>query len=277
MPFKFVHLCDLFARLEAIEERDPPLLPPERRGLTRKTIEQWFRNHRRAIDASTTDGVALLSSLFPERRIDRVYNIQQAGLVRHLARCLKLGNSRIKQLYAFRIRGNGDLAACVERVLRQAENPKSTTDVTVEEVDAALHQLGSRCRFSGNEVKSSFSGQAVQDILEPLYFRLQSREAKWLTRLVLKDLTPVVLDEAFVQKCYHFLLPQLLSFQSTFEAAIAILREPLLRPLSARPANDCQHDLTQYALKCLTPRIGVKVGRPKFDKARVSHLLTQWC
>jgi DNA ligase-4 len=78
----------------------------------------WFTRHRSCINAPDTDLAALLSTLLPEKRTDRVYCIQANGLERIVGRGLMLGSSRLKELAIYKQPGLGlDLADCVERIL----------------------------------------------------------------------------------------------------------------------------------------------------------------
>jgi DNA ligase-4 len=176
---------------------------------------------------------------------------------------------RTKELHSWQIPGNGDLGACLEKVLRVFDvEPKPGSFVTVEEVDIALHAIAARCRFSGPEVRSKKGCfQAPHEILRPIFLRLKSSEAKWLTRLILKNLSPVVLDPDHVLQQYHFLLPGLLQFQDSFKASIALIKGPLKR-YHAKPDFQSQLLFKQEALKLMSPQVGVKVGRPPFVKAR---------
>lgn len=120
MPFRFVYVCDLLEQLSNISERDPPYLPKDAEKRTGDAIVNWFKTHRLRIDDHNTDGVALLSALLPERRTDKVYFMQAQKIERYLGRALALSNSRMEDLRRWRDPGKGDLADCLERVLRQA-------------------------------------------------------------------------------------------------------------------------------------------------------------
>lgn len=274
MPFKFAHICNLLSSLEDIETRQPPFLPKVKQEESRKVIRTWFKTHRRTIDSPETDDVALLSTLFPEKRTDRVYSIREPRLARILGRCLGLGTSRLKDLMTWQKQGNGDLADCVERVMKQAENAPAMKEVTVEEIDLAMHRLAAASHFSGPGVRvtSSVSSSDPMAVLGPVINRLPSRDAKWLTRLILKDFATVLVPEYFTLRSFHFLLPELLDFQSTFDAAVGTLRGPVLDGYPACPDQESERLLRKHATSGLVPKIGVKVGRPRFEKARsISH------
>ncbi|KAI9847974.1 MAG: hypothetical protein M1837_001492 [Sclerophora amabilis] len=279
MPFRFSYFCDLLEKLEDYTTRDPPPLNAQLDSLSYKAIEQWFKSHRARIDALDTSHAALLSAFFPERRSDRVYGMRETNLVRLLGRVLGLGVSRRKLLEKCATAGNGDLGARVELVQRQAEMPipSPTNEVTVEEIDRALAGLASRSRFSAPEVpnrRKEFQHDP-QSILTPIYHRLQSRDAKWLTRMILKSYMPVVFPEQTVLRQYHFLLLEILKFQSNFDAAAACLRGPAIGKFPAHPNRKSEEKrLREIAEKELIPKVGIKVGRVNFLKARsIKHCL----
>jgi DNA ligase-4 len=271
MPFPFSSICDLLNRLERLKLRDPPYLPEKLREETTRAVEEWFRRHRTAIDSRETDGVALLSTLFPERRTDRVYGLKETSLCKVLARCLHLTNKKSVDLQAWKIPGHGDLGMCLENVLKSFDDEpkpgKPGTFVTVEQTNRALDDLASQCHFSAPAMRNTFPASSPPDILGSVFLRLKSSEAKWMTRLILKDLSPTFLDETLILREFHFLLPGLLHFQDSFAAAIPLLRGPLRR-WHAKPDLRSQRIFKKEAAELLCPQVGVKVGRPPFMKAR---------
>lgn len=274
MPFKYSYICELLSSLERLKTRDVALLPRDFFQESKEIIRKWFHQHRRVIDALDTDGVALLSTLFPERRSDRVYGLQEKRLSSLVARALCFNSTRVKNLNAYTTPGNGDLGACLERVLQAFDcEPKPGTSVTIEEADRTLQQLASRCDFSSPAVRAIVCEGNSEDLLRRLFLRMSSSEAKWMIRLILKNFSPVVLDESLVFHYYHFLLPGLLRFQNDFGVAVNLLRTDLKR-YHANPDPKSAQLFKQEAARTLTPRIGIKVSRPPFWKARsIKHCI----
>ncbi|RDW92822.1 ATP dependent DNA ligase domain protein [Aspergillus mulundensis] len=268
MGFKFTFLCDLLSSLEdnrilkaATENRN--------RNPDARTVTQWFVRHDKKLRDRETDRLALLSCMFPEKRTDRVYWLKDANLARVIGRCLLLGLSRREELEKWRVAGGADLGQCVENVMRQAENHVvGGQEVTVEEIDKALNMVASRCRFSGPNIRRQRSAVDVEGTLSPLYRRLSSRDAKWLTRMILKTHFSDILPERLTLKSFHFLLPHLLLFQNSFEAAVSLLSSEPIIHFPPRPEIGYAKDLGKIALHHLTPTIGIKVGRPEYYKAR---------
>lgn len=269
MGFKFTFICDLLSGLE--ENRTVKASTAARADNPDiRTVSKWFAQHEKHLRHKDTDQLAVLSCLFPEKLPDRVYWLQHASLARVIGRCLLLGLSRREELERWRVsRERRDLGECVESVMRQAENHvPSGQDVSVEEVDAALVQLASRCRFSGPRVRRQHTAVDVEDCLGPLYRRMSSRDAKWLTRMILKNYSPVILPASFVLKRFHFLLPALLLFQNSLDSALKTLASERIRHFPPQPDPGLARDLGVIALECLSPVTGVKIGRPDYYKAR---------
>lgn len=271
MPFKFFDLCTLLSDLESYYVRDVPLLPNILRQKTQERTRQWFRSHKITISSPEVDVVALLSALFPEKRTDRVFSLKAPSLSRRLRRCLCLGVGRWPLLEQWKTPGGGDLGDCVERALKQSEFPKQLpeNEVTLEQVDAALGKLAARNRFSGPDVRGSKENEdpkEVDRVLERMYRRMQSREAKWFTRILIKDLAPLKLPLPMVLGCIHPDLPQYIKVYDTFEAAVSMLRGrgvPSTLPEGQRDSKP---------VGILTPKVGVKLGRSRYTVARsVKH------
>ncbi|OTB18922.1 hypothetical protein K445DRAFT_314775, partial [Daldinia sp. EC12] len=115
MPFPYRYICDLLQRLDDESHKDDPKQIP-----ARDIIEAWFREHRPRLDATDNDPSAILSTLLPERRTDRVYLIQAARLETIFGKALLLGASRLQELRRYRTPGLGvDLADCIEGILKR--------------------------------------------------------------------------------------------------------------------------------------------------------------
>lgn len=284
MPLAFSTLTSLLQRLENIETHDPPLLPASEVERLNYETQAWFRSQQRAIISfSVQEGVALLSSLLPERRTDRVYGIQAQSLCRILCRTLGLSASRARELQAYRGPGRGDLGTCLARVL-DAGGPPARPAVDLQEVDDVLEMLAAECRFSDPKIKArrSFtapaptsSSEARDRLLGDAFKRMSPDEGKWFVRLILKDFAPVRVHEARVLKCFHFLLPDLLRFQQDFDVAVRMLKEnALVRQFPDHPDPRSECLFRRQATSALKPVVGVRVGRPEFDKARgIEHAL----
>ena len=217
MPFPLAKFTALLESLEKVELRNPPLLPAPKAEALKVETERWFRSHRHTIDGLDVRGAtALLSSMLPEQRTDRVYGVQAISLCRILCRSLGLRSDRTGDLQAYTQPNRGDLGACLQRVLK-AGGPPARPPVTLEEVDDMLEALAGRCRFSDRSITVSFppgSSEGRDKLLGDIFKRVTPVDGKWLVRLILKDFSPIRIHEFAVLRQFHFLLPGLLRFQS---------------------------------------------------------------
>ncbi|KAJ4863964.1 ATP dependent DNA ligase domain-containing protein [Trichoderma breve] len=254
MPFPFSHVCDL---LEASY-----VLAKARKSSTSALIA-WCSQHRNLIDAPDTNLAALLSTLLPEKRTDRVYCIQANSLERVIGRGLMLGSSRLKELSVYKQPGLGlDLADCVERILTVTPNPTlpERLQVTAEEIDEALHSIAAQVRWSSPSIRVSEATIAkppARSGLEAVYRRLTAKEAKWFTRLVLKDFQPLVFDAYEVYRLCDPLLPSILKIREDFTIAIETMQRLRRETRSLYPDKSC---IERERLSSIKPQLSVKGG-----------------
>ncbi len=91
MPIAFTYVCDLLQRVD-----DKTVGHTAAGGQSSAAVyKEWFERRRRSIG---DDGCAVLSTLLPEERPDRVYLIQVKRLQNMVARALGLGQSRLVEL-----------------------------------------------------------------------------------------------------------------------------------------------------------------------------------
>ncbi|KAK4203840.1 hypothetical protein QBC40DRAFT_262139 [Triangularia verruculosa] len=266
MPFLFSYVADLLQKLEDNRAKRSGVKTPA------AIVQDWFQYHKGLFHHDEFNTAALLSTLLPEKRTDRAYNIREKKLQTLIGRGLILGRSRIAQLGRWtRPEAGVDLAECVEGILNETPNPVPANEVTVEEIDGLLHSIAAACRFSSPSVRSSgvaSSGSTPVDkelAIGDLYRRLSARDAKWLTRMILKNYEPVIIDPGTVYRCLHPLLPAILKVQDDIAVAGAILdKQRRERTVTGR------NELAQY----LKPTLGVKVGRQTWIKGRgIKHCL----
>lgn len=305
--FALTHLTDLLDSLESLHTQTPPLPPQTLTHKTHTLITSWFDFHHPILHNHPRTLAALYSLLLPHLRADRSYALREAALARIITRAQLLGATRAAALANWRASRDGDFAAVVARVLRQAENPLDR-GITVEYVDSVLDRVAAKSRFSSDGLRAAMGegeGEGERegeregtraDILAALYRRLTSVQAKWVTRVILKCLAPVempgrsflsfflffllaccrandscgVCKESYTLSAYHFLLPHLFRFQQDLSKACTLICAPEYR-VHARfpPFHEREPILRSLAAQILKPEIGVKVGRPEFVKARV--------
>lgn len=271
MTITFNAICCLLQSIENITTHQPRLSRKEEKDGTRRIIANWFNNHRRALDDPGTDGGAVLSALFPHRRKDRVYGLQTPLLARKLTKLLNFNIGQRALFDGWKTGKHGDLGVYTERAMKAWDGTFSSTHpVTVTRIDKLLTQLAAKYRFSDAAIRSQRDWCVRTDVeLKEIFVRLESWEAKWLVRLVLRQYCTIVLDEHYVLKQYHFLLQDLLTFQNDFDAVFGMLRGELSQ-YPAVPDRLEESSMRVEATKRLSPVVGIKVGRPEFKKAWVS-------
>jgi hypothetical protein len=95
--------------------------------------------------------------------------------------------------------------------------------VTVERIDQSSLRIASHNKSSSAQVKSLALEDKNYDAIEILgdiYRRLSSREAKWLTRLILKDYSPVKFPDSLVCQSNHSFLPRCIQVRAQFTSSI---------------------------------------------------------
>lgn len=139
MPILFSDVCDLLQRIEANQNA--------RAGVkTNATIIQdWLRHHQATLLRDDFNIAALLSTLLPEKRTDRVYCIRERSLQTIIGRGLILGHSRIKQLGRWSDPNSTvDIAQCVESILRETVSQGMNTVVKLRHL---LTAKAESCRW----------------------------------------------------------------------------------------------------------------------------------
>ncbi|KZM28645.1 ATP binding [Ascochyta rabiei] len=268
MTITFNEICSLLQSTENITTLQPRLSLKQEKGVARQIIANWCNKHRRSLDDVENNGSAVLSALFPHRRKDRVYGLQARLLAKKLTKLLSFNHVQKAFFNGWKTGLHGDLGVYVERAMKPWDGTFSSKHpVSISRVDRLLTQLAARYRFSDAAIRSQRDWHMRTDTeLKEIFVRLESWEAKWLVRLVLRDYCTIVLDEDYMFEQYHFLLPDLLLFQNDFDAVFGMLRGEL----SCYPAvpNDLEErSMRAEAAQRLRPVVGVKVGRPKFQKA----------
>ena len=267
MPLKFVYVCDLFERLSALEESKSTLPSTQKSRFRADITRKWFYDFRGIMSSSHVDRVALLSTLLPERRVDRVYGVQEPRLAGLLCRSLGLGSGRSDRLRAWAPSLGTDFASCVAQIVQESE-AGSRWDGTMEDIDLALDKIASGVRFSSPQVRqmrSKYATTKLHDVLGPMVCRMSAREIQSFLRILHKNLHPGVLPDTAVFAAVDLRLPLIMRVQDDFAGAIGFLnKQSCYDDASDWEGRDLQSELTDSYV----PSIGIKVARPKFCKAR---------
>jgi DNA ligase-4 len=118
-------------------------------------------------------------------------------------------------------------------------------------------------------VREKYTGPIqINGALSSIFRRLKSSEAKWMVRVLIKDYSPVQIPETLEMYHFHFLLPDLLNFQNSFEAALKLLDGPIIRGMPIQETRDVEGVLREIADREFKPQIGVMITRVAHEKAR---------
>jgi DNA ligase 4 len=144
--------------------------------------------------------------------------------------------------------------------------------VALEELDEILDRIAATSSFSSvdlrKQVKAKYMEQILtNDVLSIIFRRLNSSEAKWMVRMVLKTYSQVHVPETLALQRFHFLLPDLLRFQNSFEAAVKLLQDATVRQMPTQ-VEEAEGPPRESAVRGLVPQIGIMITRPPYEKAR---------
>ncbi|KAF2125391.1 hypothetical protein P153DRAFT_400214 [Dothidotthia symphoricarpi CBS 119687] len=268
MTITFGAVCSLLQSIENISTREPRVSPKQLKESIRQIVSNWFSNHRQALDDQNTNGSAVLSALLPHRRKDRVYGLQAPLLAKKLTKLLSFNNGHRALFDGWKTGALGDLGAYTERTMKSWDGTFTTKrHFPIEQIDRLLVQLAAKYRYSDRVIREQRDWHMETDTeLKDILVRLESWEAKWLVRLLLRNYCTIELDELIVFQQYHFLLPDLLMFQNDFDAVFDMLRGELGCYPSVPDPLQAKTMRIEAAQK-LKAVVGVKVGRPRFHKA----------
>ncbi|KUJ17388.1 uncharacterized protein LY89DRAFT_684449 [Mollisia scopiformis] len=216
MPFPFVFVCDILETLERLFRGQVPLLTKDLNARVNLEVTKWFKGHRAKFDAWDTNADAVMAMLRPDQQHDRVYGITSENLQPTIARALKLSKQQYIDLQQWHDSEIVDLAGCVQRVMQKMKYGTSSEakSVMVEDIDQALLQIAAFHPSSSAEVRDLAKTWETSDepeALGKLYRRLQAKEAKWLTRLILKSYAPVKFPDALSMVAGLTQLPRCMS------------------------------------------------------------------
>ncbi|CZR56679.1 uncharacterized protein PAC_06568 [Phialocephala subalpina] len=218
MPFPFSYVCDILDSLERVFRNQELIIGKDVRSRVNEYVAKWFKDHRGRLDAWDTASEVVMSMLRPEQQVDRVYSITSESLELVIARALSLSRDQYAELRQWRTSEHVDLGGSVKRVMPKTKYNQSrgqTKDVMVEEIEDALLQIAAFNPSSSAEVQNlakTWGKHPDQgELLGDIYQRLKANEAKWLTRLILKDYGPVKFPEPIDLAAGHSFLPNCIS------------------------------------------------------------------
>lgn len=142
--------------------------------------------------------------------------------------------------------------------------------ITIQDINDTLDRVAASCAFSspgcGGVVRSGSTDS--RSSLVRAFRGLRSTEAKWLVRLLLKDLRPTVIPVPLTIRSFHFLLPDLLRTRNSLSDALALLHSAAFHKIPAHLSREFRESSKEAVWAKIKPRAGTIVGLPAFEKAR---------
>jgi hypothetical protein len=248
MPFPYIHVCALLEQLDGIANR-PVLLATKEK--TNDAAIRWLSLHRHRLNEQSVDSPAVMAMFHSVQRTDRDYGLDVERLERLIARALSLSRTLHDNLRLWREGTvHGDLGACVERVIKEmpqvshpfhvidacgltvpqeSESRATASKVTVEEIDLTLVSIAAHNPNSCPAVRDLATRVNSHDSIELLgkfYRSLGGKQAKWLTRFILKDYGAVKFPTRLDLSSQNAFLPRCIQMK----AEVSIIEElPVLR------------------------------------------------
>ncbi len=272
MPFPFRLLCELLNRLD--KNRTKSSNVEKIHELDASTVATWFDQNNDIIPRQGPDAIAFLSCLFPERRPDRVFGLGVRQLERIVGQAQCLGSSQMKELQKWETDVGVDFASCLERVMALTDcEPRCEPGIALEDLDDILDQTAATSPLSSAGLRERVRERcgrlrSADQLLSGVFQMLHSSEAKWMVRMLLKNYSPVTIPDSLAMAKFHFLLPELLTFQNSFPAAVRLLGGSNIRHVPIQPARDTYDELRESAVSGMAPQVGVMTARSTYEKAR---------
>ena len=191
--------------------------------LSETGIQAWFQQHGAAIDRKGPGGLALLSCLLPEKRADRVYGLSRARLEEIVAQSQGFGHSRLYELRRLQDGDGLDLASAIEQSLAVTDDPTTPVrPMMIQDINDTLDRVAASCEFSSPDYRGAAQPGSIDSRTNLIraFRRMCSVEAKWLVRLLLKDLRPAVMPVPLTLRLFHFMLPDLLRTRNTLSEVL---------------------------------------------------------
>jgi DNA ligase-4 len=152
-------------------------------------------------------------------------------------------------------------------------DPRPGPNVTLEDINEILDRVAATSSFSSIDLRRRVRKKytepiSINDALSSIFRRSKSSEAKWMVCMLFKNYRPVRISETVTMRQFHFLLPDLLSLQNSFEAAVNLLDEPTIRSMLFRTARDANNISRKIAATEVKSQVGVMISRPPHEKVR---------
>ncbi|KAF1967458.1 hypothetical protein BU23DRAFT_583861 [Bimuria novae-zelandiae CBS 107.79] len=227
MVLAFGDLCAFLEGIERISTRRPRYAQDKEQECIRRHVSQWFSKFREEL------GKGARNTLDETTYAD----LHPATLFR-----------------GWKTGTHGDLGRYTELAYKPWDSTfkkQTKRAIPMEKVDNLLKQLAARYRFSDPGIQKQRDWHTSTDTE---------------LRLLLQEYSTITLDEAYVFRQYHFLLPDILKFQNDFDAALRMLQGEL-SCFPPNPSPSFEKPMRVEAAQLLKAAVGIKVARPAFHKA----------
>jgi DNA ligase 4 len=122
-----------------------------------------------------------------------------------------------------------DFASYIKRVISATDSEsRYNLNITVKKFDEIFDRIAIILSFFFVNLRKRIKEKYTESIrtdnaLSGIFRVLNSSKAKWMVRMLLKDYNSVYILETLAMQQFHFLLPDLLSFQNSFDTAVKLL------------------------------------------------------
>jgi DNA ligase-4 len=172
-----------------------------------------------------------------------------------------------------------DLASAIEQSLAVTDDPTTLVrPMMIQDINDTLDRVAASCAFSSPGHRGAFQPGSIDSrtSLVQAFRRMCSVEAKWLVRLLLKDLRPAVMPVPLTLHLFHFMLPDVLRARNTLSGALALLQSAAFYQMPATLSAELEKSSKKAIWPEVKPRAGTMVGLPVFLKARSISIAVNW-
>jgi DNA ligase 4 len=149
-----------------------------------QTVIAWFNKYNLIILRKRPGAVAFLLCLFPERRPDRIFNLQEKKLESIIQQVQYLGAGCLKALQSWRTSNSTDFVLYIEQVMSATDSePIPCPSITVEELDKILDRIAATSVFLSPDLRNRTEEKYIEllqtnNIFLRIFRIVNSSEAK---------------------------------------------------------------------------------------------------
>lgn len=206
--------------------------------------------------------------------------MQETKLAKHLCRSLALSGENARRVREWRT-GNsggcvqGDLSEAVAVALKRTlPRQQQARDMSIKKLNEHLTDLASHCRFTVDECGKpvNASGRSVNDIIDSLFWGSSHVEAKWLVRVLLKDMFyPFPEPHArWIMDLFHSLMWKIYQVRTSLELTCETVQAMVNRGIVKKGLNPVDWE----EFRNIGPVLGTAVSIMECEQAKsATHFL----